>query len=75
MRGATQTPAFDLELAGAELRTLGPADALLFACATGATWTWPLPTVQWSVDVLAFLPEGLADLPRRFRAARRRFVG
>ena len=45
----------DLEVAGAEMRTLGPADALLFACATGATWTWPLPTVQWSVDVLTIL--------------------
>lgn len=47
--------AVDVTIADAALRTLGPADALLFACATGATWTWPLPTVQWAVDVLTIL--------------------
>ena len=47
--------AVDVEIAGGQLRTLGPADAVLFACATGATWTWPLPTVQWAVDVLTIL--------------------
>lgn len=44
-----------VKLADAELRTLGPADSVLFALATGATWTWPLPTVQWAVDVLAII--------------------
>lgn len=47
--------AVDVTIADAALRTLGPADALLFACATGATWTWPLPTVQWAVDALTIL--------------------
>jgi hypothetical protein len=49
--------AVDVTIAEAAQRTLGPADAVLFACATGATWTWPLPTVQWAVDVLTILKD------------------
>jgi hypothetical protein len=63
-----------VDMGGAEIRVLCPADQLLHVCIHGAKWT-PLPSIRWIADAITILEAGGIDWPRLVAGARaRRFT-